>query len=56
MSDRIVVRHRLTVLAALTGLALLLRLWALDSLPPGLDTDEVSIGYNAYSLLRTGRD
>jgi 4-amino-4-deoxy-L-arabinose transferase-like glycosyltransferase len=25
-------------------------------MPPGLDTDEAAIGYNAYSLLRSGRD
>lgn len=37
-------------------MALLLRVWALDVSPPGLDADEVSLGYNAYSLLRTGRD
>src|SRR5438876_10820734 len=44
---------------ALTGvllLALLLRVWRLDSVPPGPDSDEVAIGYNAYSILRTGRD
>ena len=30
--------------------------WALDQSPPSLDPDEVSIGYNAWSLARTGRD
>ena len=44
------------VLAGLTLLALGLRVWALGSMPPGLDTDEAAIGYNAYSLLRSGRD
>jgi 4-amino-4-deoxy-L-arabinose transferase-like glycosyltransferase len=40
----------LFVLAALTRL-----LW-LDSLPPSLNWDEISHGYNAYSLLNTGAD
>ena len=34
----------------------MLRVWALDQSPPSLDPDEVSIGYNAWSLARTGRD
>ncbi len=44
------------LLAGLTILALVLRLWALDRVPPGLDPDEASIGYNAYAIARTGRD
>ncbi|HET7769434.1 MAG TPA: glycosyltransferase family 39 protein [Chloroflexota bacterium] len=38
------------------ALALALRLWALGENPPGLDSDEASIGYNAYAIARTGRD
>ena len=37
-------------------LAALLRLWHLDQLPPSLNWDEVSHGFNAYSILKTGRD
>ena len=37
-------------------LASLLRVWALGSVPPSPDWDEVALGYNAYSLLQTGRD
>ncbi|KKT40324.1 hypothetical protein A3K29_02930 [Candidatus Collierbacteria bacterium RIFOXYB2_FULL_46_14] len=33
-----------------------LRLWMLSSVPNGLTWDEAAIGYNAYSLLKTGRD
>src|SRR4051794_32201702 len=44
------------ILFALIVVGLALRLWALGSVPPGLDSDEASIGYNAYSLLQTGRD
>jgi len=37
-------------------LALLLRLWKLGGIPPHLTPDEASLGYNAYSILKTGRD
>ncbi len=36
--------------------AFLLRFWNLGQNPPSPDWDEVAIGYNAYSLLETGRD
>ena len=37
-------------------LAAFLRLFRLDSNPPSLHWDETAIGYNAYSILKTGRD
>jgi 4-amino-4-deoxy-L-arabinose transferase-like glycosyltransferase len=37
-------------------LGLILRLYQHNLTPPGLDWDEVSIGYNAYSILQTGKD
>lgn len=37
-------------------LAATLRLWNLGSIPPGLTPDEASLGYNAYSILKTGKD
>jgi 4-amino-4-deoxy-L-arabinose transferase-like glycosyltransferase len=37
-------------------LAALLRFYKLGGIPPSLDWDEASIGYNAYSLLKTGKD
>lgn len=37
-------------------LALTLRLVNLGSHPPGLTWDEAALGYNAYSILKTGRD
>lgn len=33
-----------------------LRFWNLSSVPPSLSHDEVAIGYNAYSILMTGKD
>src|SRR5690349_428242 len=37
-------------------LAIILRFYALGSNPPSLDWDEASQGYNAYSILKTGKD
>ena len=33
-----------------------LRLWQISAVPNGLTWDEAAIGYNAYSILKTGRD
>lgn len=38
------------------GLALVLRLYSVTSNPPALNWDETSIGYNAFSVLKTGKD
>ena len=32
------------------------RLWQLGQTPPSPDWDEAALGYNAYSVLKTGRD
>lgn len=37
-------------------LAVVLRFWQLDKYPVSLNWDEVSHGYNAYSILKTGKD
>ncbi len=37
-------------------IALFLRLFNLSNVPPGLNTDESSYAYNAYSILKTGKD
>lgn len=37
-------------------LAIFLRVFRLDSVPPALFGDEVDVGYQAYSLLKTGKD
>ena len=37
-------------------LALVLRLWRLGTVPVSLHWDEAAWGYNAYSILQTGRD
>ncbi len=33
-----------------------LRFYSVQNIPPGLTWDEAALGYNAYSLLKTGRD
>ncbi|MFH1561400.1 MAG: phospholipid carrier-dependent glycosyltransferase [Patescibacteria group bacterium] len=47
--------QRLLVLFLLL-FAFVLRAWKLDANPPSLNWDEVSHGYNAYSILKTGKD
>lgn len=37
-------------------LAFVLRFYQITQNPPALNWDEISIGYNAYSVLKTGRD
>ncbi|QQG47050.1 MAG: glycosyltransferase family 39 protein [Candidatus Woesebacteria bacterium] len=44
------------VLFLILALALFLRLYHLGSNPPHLTPDEASLGFNAYSILKTGRD
>lgn len=38
------------------SIAFFLRVYKITSVPPSLNWDEVSIGYNAYSVLKTGKD
>lgn len=45
-----------TVFGLIVMSAFVLRFYAIDKIPPALSWDEVSIGYNAYSILRTGLD
>lgn len=44
------------VLFVIVFIAIILRFYQLGSNPPSLDWDEASIGYNAYSILKTGAD
>lgn len=37
-------------------IGIFLRFFALDKSPPSLGFDEAALGYNAYSILKTGRD
>src|SRR3990167_6730277 len=44
------------VLILILLLASFLRLYQIDQVPPALSWDEASIGYDAYSILKTGKD
>lgn len=44
------------MLLAITILSGVLRLYRLDKFPVGFHIDEASLGYNGYSLLKTGKD
>lgn len=48
-------RYRI-ILFAIVIIAIFLRFYQLGQNPPSLDWDEASIGYNAYSVLKTGAD
>lgn len=37
-------------------ISIFLRFYLLDQVPPGLNADEASLGYDAYSILLTGKD
>lgn len=47
-------KHRCLLFILL--IAAFLRLWDLAGVPPHLRNDEAALGYNAYSILKTGRD
>lgn len=49
-------RKNKLILVILIVIGAFFRLWHLDDFPPSLNWDEVSLGYNAYSLFLTGRD
>lgn len=49
-------RYQKWLLIGIFILALLLRFLSLSTNPPSLNWDEVSHGYNAYSILKTGSD
>src|SRR3990167_8200568 len=49
------IKYKKILLLLIIILAFVLRFWKLDSYP-ALNADEAAIGYNAYSLLETGKD
>ncbi len=44
------------ILILVLVLAFFLRIYKIVDIPPSLNWDETSIGYNAYSILKTGKD
>ncbi|MBI2031273.1 MAG: glycosyltransferase family 39 protein [Candidatus Levybacteria bacterium] len=43
-------------LTVIIFIGIILRFWDLGQIPPGVSHDEAAIGYNAYSILTTGKD
>lgn len=52
---KIFVKTRLILLAIIL-IATFLRLWKLNEVPVSLFSDELDVGYQAYSILKTGKD
>jgi len=46
----------LLVLICIVFFSFLLRFWQIGNVPLSLDWDEVALGYNAYSIINTGKD
>ena len=49
-------RLLLILISAVVVLAVLLRIYQLGNVPPSPDWDEVALGYDAYSIIQTGKD
>src|SRR4030065_186229 len=50
------INHSQLALIVISCIGLFLRVIYLDRFPPGISWDEISHGYNAYSILKTGFD
>lgn len=44
------------LLVLILTFSLLIRIWGITSIPPSLYWDEMDVGYQAYSILKTGKD
>lgn len=49
-------RNFVALLLSIVIIGCILRLYNLDTIPHSLDRDEAFLGYNAFSLIHTGRD
>lgn len=49
-------KFSIIVLTIILLIGLALRLWQLGNVPPSPDWDEAALGYDAYSIMHTGRD
>lgn len=49
-------KKKIFLIIAILTLGIFLRIWDFGNNPPGVTDDEASLGYNAYSLLQTGKD
>lgn len=51
-----VVSNHIYILVVILIIGFYLRVFSLTDIPPGMHIDEVQIGYNAYSIMQTGKD
>jgi 4-amino-4-deoxy-L-arabinose transferase-like glycosyltransferase len=56
MGNRVSSHNHYIFILLLLIFSLLLRIWHIGSVPTALFCDEASIGYNAYSIINTGKD
>jgi asparagine N-glycosylation enzyme membrane subunit Stt3 len=56
MDIKSILTNKKTLLLLICFLGLILRIYDLSNNPNGLYSDEASVGYNAYSILKTGAD
>jgi hypothetical protein len=56
MIELIIKNYKLIILLVIVFIAGFFRLYRLDQIPPSASLDEVTIGWNAYSITKTGAD
>lgn len=49
-------KFKILIIVLIVLLAAFLRIWKLTQFPAGFNADEAAIGYNAWSILQTGKD
>ncbi len=49
-------KYKWVILGVILVVAIIFRFWQLGAVPASPDWDEAALGYNAYSILHTGRD
>ncbi|HEX8964854.1 MAG TPA: glycosyltransferase family 39 protein [Patescibacteria group bacterium] len=49
-------KYKWIILGIIIVVAIIFRFWQLGAVPASPDWDEVALGYNAYSILHTGKD
>lgn len=52
----LIIKYQILFLLIIFAVGIFLRFYKLSSVPDGLYQDETAIGYNAYSILTTGKD
>lgn len=56
MNYKFTVSKKIIALLFILLAAIIIRFWQLGNIPPSPDWDEAALGYNAYSIMQTGKD